>query len=262
MLYYFGYGSNINFISLKAKGVVPTRSLVGILPEYKLRFNVEHWFRHEGGMCNIEPTNNPDDHVEGIVHECTDDDLEALDRMEAYGVGYDRITVDVRTSEGTINALTYVGLPAVLNDDCLPTGRYLNIILKGARAAGLSDAYVERLANHTLFQPVSRGPFEPSSTQSTFDQQSLKNEPLYTALAGSVFDMKDSRDELKYLHTFFGGRDMTLFHLKRLDTSDGNETIADYLNGSLTPYQQQYLNNYLYEYDQEFEYVGSYDYGI
>jgi sulfite reductase (NADPH) flavoprotein alpha-component len=180
--------------------------------------------------------------------------------MEAYGVGYDRIWVDVNTHEGTIRALTYVGMPDAINDQCLPTRRYLNIILEGARAASLSREYIESLANHPIYQPVPRGPFQVKKGGPVFNEQSLRTKPVYTALAGAVFDMKNSREELRYLHTFFGGRDMTLFHLKRLDTSDGTETIQDYLNGDLTPYQQQYLNNYLYEYDKEFEYVGSYDY--
>lgn len=260
MLNYFGYGSNINLTSLKAKGVLPKRSFVGRLPNYKLKFNVEHWFRHEGGMGNIEPSDNPDDYVEGMVHECTGEDLGALDRMEAYGVGYDRIRIGVQTEEGMVDALAYVGLPEVINESCLPTRRYLNIILKGARAAGLNKEYIKRLEAHPVFRPEARGPFRHSEDGPVFNARGLASKPLYTALAGAVFDMKGSRKELEYLHTFFGGRDMTLFHLKRLDTSDGTETIEDVLNGKLTPYQQQYLNNYLYEYRKEFTYVGRYDY--
>lgn len=56
MITYFGYGSNINLISLRAKGVVPLSSLRGTLKGWKLAFNVQHWFRHEGGVGNIIPT--------------------------------------------------------------------------------------------------------------------------------------------------------------------------------------------------------------
>ena len=52
MFHYFGYGSNINLISLKAKGVEPTSSEWGMIPGWRLRFNVQHWFRHEGGVGN------------------------------------------------------------------------------------------------------------------------------------------------------------------------------------------------------------------
>jgi sulfite reductase (NADPH) flavoprotein alpha-component len=262
MLNYFGYGSNINFTSLKAKGVLPKRSYVGRLPCFKLKFNVEHWFRHEGGMGNIEPSDDPADFVEGMVHECTAEDLEALDQMEAYGVGYDRIHIKVNTREGIKEAFTYTGLPEIINEKCLPTPRYLNIILKGAREAGLSKGYIEKLEKHPLFHPKEQGAFKHFKDVPIFNALSLSSKPLFTALAGAVFDMRGSRKELEYLHTFFGGKDMTLFHLKRLDTSDGGETIEDFINGNLTAYQQQYLNNYLHEYAEEFSYVGSYDYEI
>jgi sulfite reductase (NADPH) flavoprotein alpha-component len=49
MIYYFGYGSNMNLISLRAKGVEPQRSQHAILRGWRLRFNVQHFFRHEGG---------------------------------------------------------------------------------------------------------------------------------------------------------------------------------------------------------------------
>lgn len=262
MLNYFGYGSNINFTALKAKGVLPKRSYVGRLPCFKLKFNVEHWFRHEGGMGNIEPSDDPNDFVEGMVHECTEEDLKALDQMEAYGVGYDRIRIKVSTQEGEKEALTYTGLPEIINEKCLPTQRYLNIILQGAREAGLSRDYIERLEKHPLFRPKAQGPFRHLKDKPIFNAASLLSRPLYTALAGAVFDMQGSRKELEYLHGFFGGKDMTIFHLKRLDTSDGSETIEDFINGNLTTYQQQYLNNYLYEYAKEFTYVGSYDYEL
>lgn len=260
MLNYFGYGSNINFTSLKAKGVLPKRSYPGRLPNFKLKFNVEHWFRHEGGMGNIEPSDDPNDFVEGMVHECTEKDLEALDRMEAYGVGYDRIRIKVNTDEGIKEVLTYTGLPEIINEKCLPTPRYLNIILKGAREAGLSAEYIEKLEQHPLYHPSARDPFKHYKNRPIFNELSLSLKPFYTALAGAVFDMRGSRKELEYLNSFFGGKDMTLFHLKRLDTSDGKETIEDFINGNLTAYQQQYLNNYLHEYNEEFTYVGSFDY--
>ena len=57
-----------------------------------------------------------------------------------------------------------------------------------------------------------------------------------------------------------GGKDMTLFHLKRLDTSDGSETLADIKHGHITEPGRKYLNAYLHEYDAEFRYVGRYVY--
>ena len=86
------------------------------------------------------------------------------------------------------------------------------------------------------------------------------NFPAYTSLAGCVFDMAGARWEHEYLNGLFGGRDMTLFHLKRMDTSDGSETLDDIKHGRLSNKQREYLNEYLHEYNEEYSYVGRFEY--
>jgi hypothetical protein len=53
---------------------------------------------------------------------------------------------------------------------------------------------------------------------------------------------------------------MTLFHLKRMDASDGSETLADIAYGRLSPAQRQYLDQYLHAYDAEYRCCGRYRY--
>ncbi|MEG3641596.1 gamma-glutamylcyclotransferase family protein [Magnetococcus sp. PR-3] len=261
MFSYFGYGSNINLTSLRAKGVVPHASRKAILRGYKLVFNVQHWFRHEGGVGNIVPSNNPDDRVEGLVHDCDDEHLELLDAVESYGVGYDRIEVPLETSQGPTQALTYVGIPSYLNNDCLPTRRYLNIILKGATAAGLNEAYIEKLRSHKMHPDTEYPLFEPpSSMKAVFTSETLAQHRYYTALAGAVFDMRGAESRLECLVDLIGGKDMTLFFLKRHDTSDGRETLDDYLQGNISEGGKKYINAYLHEYNREYAYIGQYHY--
>jgi sulfite reductase (NADPH) flavoprotein alpha-component len=116
MFRYFGFGSNMNITSLRAKGVEPLVSQRATLLGWRLRFNVQHFFRHEGGVGNIEPSDIPGDCVLGVLHECPDEALSHLDATEACGHGYDRVT-----------AFTYVGMPAFIDEACLPSRRYLNI---------------------------------------------------------------------------------------------------------------------------------------
>jgi sulfite reductase (NADPH) flavoprotein alpha-component len=261
MFIYFGYGSNMNITSLRAKGVDPLRSQRARLPNWRLRFNVQHFFRHEGGVGNIEPSENPADYVLGLLHECPDEALANLDAVEACGIGYDRIQVDVDTDGEQVSAYTYVGMPAFINDSCLPSRRYLNILLAGARRAGLDPDYVRKLETQPLHQPEEHPEFTPPpGDYPLFDQDSLTRQPQYTALYGSVFDMTDARPLHEYLKGFFGGRDMTLFHLKRLDSSDGSETMDDIRQGRLNPAQMRYINGYLIEYSREYRYVGRFDY--
>lgn len=257
MITYFGYGSNINLVSLRAKGVEPQRSLRGTLKGWKLAFNVQHWFRHEGGVGNIIHTSDENDRVEGLVHEFPDEHLASLDAMEAYGIGYDRILVDVDTVEGTAIAYAYVGLPGHINNACLPSRRYLNIILRGAETAGLDNDYIEKLRKHPVHDPGTYPEFEyPQGNGEQYDDQSLAAHPYLTALAGAVFDMRGARQELEPLLGLFGGKDMTLFHVKRLDSSDGSETMEDIRNGNISEAAKQYLNAYLWEYSREFRYAG------
>lgn len=259
MFYYFGYGSNINLISLRAKGVEPINSKKAKLPGWRLSFNVQHWFRHEGGMGNIEPAIHPKDHVEGVVHLCRDEDLASLDLMESYGAAYDRTEVELETESGPAKALAYIGLPDFLDDSCLPTRRYLNIIMNGAKAAGLSESYIEKLRRQPLMPEIEYPPFQaPEGDFPSYDSSTLADHPHLTALSGAVFDMSEARPKLQIISTLFGGKDMTLFFLKRHDTSTGNETLEDVKKGRIPEAGKSYLNAYLNEYNKEFKYVGGY----
>ena len=261
MFHYFGYGSNLDLASLRAKGVAPRESFHGRLRGWRLRFNVRHWFRHEGAVGNIDRTGDPADEVLGLVHRCEDTDLAALDAMEAYGSGYDRVEVDVETANGLVRATVYVGLPGVLDHSCLPTRRYLNIMLRGAEAAGLDASYVARLRAHPVAAAREYPPFEyPAGAVPQFTRETLAQHREYTALAGAVFDMSDARADLAGLKPLFGGKDTTLFHVRRLDTSDGNETLDDVTAGRLPEAARRYLNAYLHEYAAEFRYVGRFVY--
>ena len=73
MFHYFGYGSNLDLASLPAKGVQPVSSSRGVVVGWRLRFNVAHFFRHEGGVANIERTGNDSDRVHGVVHRVEED---------------------------------------------------------------------------------------------------------------------------------------------------------------------------------------------
>ena len=261
MFWYFGYGSNMDLRSLRAKGVEPRESMRAVLRGWRLRFNVHHFFRHEGGVGNIEPSTHPADHVWGVLHLCEPQHLALLDAAEAYGHGYDRIRVQVETERGLQAATAYVGIPSFIDEQCRPTQRYLNILLNGAEASQLDPDYIAALRATPVHVKKPVVPFVPPAGDFPhFDAASLANHPLYTALAGSVFDMSGARWQHDFLKGFFGGRDMTLFHLKRLDHSDGSETLDDIRHNRLTPAQRAYLDEYLHAYSDEYEYVGRYRY--
>lgn len=251
----------MDLVSIRAKGVEPKRSIPALLPGWKLGFNVQHFFRHEGGVANILQTGSSQDSVHGVVHLCDDNALARLDAVEAFGVGYDRVPVTVDTAEGPISALTYVGMEQFINNACRPTQRYLNILVSGATNAGLQPAYIEALRRQPIHVKRDNPAFEPPATpDTTYTATSLAEHPRLTALAGFVFNMMDARWQHQYLIGLFGGKDMTLWHLKRLDTSDGSESIDDIKKDKLSRYQKRYLNEYLLEYNVEYQYAGRFRY--
>ncbi|MEY4753408.1 MAG: hypothetical protein RJA44_1083 [Pseudomonadota bacterium] len=260
--WYFGYGSNMALRSLQAKGVTPRESWCARLPGWRLRFNVGHFFRHEGGVGNIEPAPPGEAataEVQGVLHHCTGaHDLTRLDEAEAFGHGYDRILVTVQCALGPVQALTYVGLPGFLDDSCLPTRRYLNILLAGAEAAGLTPDYIEQLRRRPVMPPTSAPAFVAPPGLPVYTAATLTRDPPLTALDGQVFDMSAARARHDFLRGYFGGRDMTLFHLQRMDQSDGRETLEDVRLQRYRPAQRAYLDVYLQAYAAEYRHVGRY----
>lgn len=259
MFDYFAYGSNLDRAALRAKGVTPIESTPGGLVGWRLRFNVAHFFRHEGGVANIEATGDAGDRVLGVVHILEDDDLARLDAAEAYPDGYDRTTVPVETGRGIVEAIAYTGTPAFIDDACLPSRRYLNIVVRGAEGAGLDADYVDHLRAHPVLEARNDPVFRPpAGDYPSFTKETLAAHATYTAIDGAVFDMANARKEHQLLRGLYGGRDMTEYHLRRLDTSDG--TDADTRPARRTPAQQAYLNTFLHSYAEEYTYVGRLDY--
>ena len=149
-----------------------------------------------------------------MLHDCPDDALALLDAAEAFGHGYDRITVEVElvgdgkedTIVDRVPALTYIGMPEFINDECLPSRRYLNLLIKGAQQAGLDSDYVRNLMAQPVHQPEDYSPFKlPFGDYPLFDAVSLAQYPLYTALYGAVFDMSEARPLHEYLKSFLVG---------------------------------------------------------
>ncbi len=258
---YFGYGSNMNLASLRAKGVDPRASERAGLRGWRPRFNVCHFFRHEGGVGNIELTSDTSDVVWGVVHLCENEHLLQLDAVEAYGHGYDRVEVSVHTDRSERRAIAYVGMPSFLDEGCRPTQRYLNILLKGAAAAGVDPTYLDALRWHPVHPKRTVPPFvAPPGEYRTFTAATLSRNPPLTALAGSVFDTSAARWQRSFLKGLFGGKDMTLFHLGRLDDTGAALTLDDVKHDRMTPSRREYLNEYLHAYNAEYVYAGHYLY--
>jgi sulfite reductase (NADPH) flavoprotein alpha-component len=227
-----------------------------MLEGWGITFNIPDFFAIEGGTGNIEPVEG--DSVHGVLHACRDQDLGVLDDLEAVNISYRRIEATVRTYSGRrVRAYVYVGIDAITDDSCLPSSRYRNILVLGALEMKLDRSYVERLRQVPICAPPEYGPFSfPDEGDPEFTLETLARHHTYTGLAGAVFDMSTARPRHRYLRQLLGGRDVTVFFLKRMDVSDGSERLDDVIQDRLTQAQRLYLNDYLHEFAREYRYVG------
>ncbi len=162
---YFAYGSNLDPDQMRAR--CPESKVVGLaaLRDHKLAFPLTS---HDwgGGVAGIAVAHGTA--VWGVVYELTDGDLASLDRYEHYvGPGdqhnlYDRDQrfVDLtRADDGSfprrVRAWIYVPRQA---NPAPPSRRYLDAILKGAKAHKLPDEYIANVAR----TPVAPEPAEPT----------------------------------------------------------------------------------------------------
>ncbi len=260
MFYYFGYGSNLSETALRAKGVRPLSSEPAILAGWELCFDIPNFFPIEGGTGNIRQRDGAE--VHGVLYGCNDPDLTRLDELEALNVAYLRKTMAVRTYGGEDHhANVYVGISTITADGLFPSRRYLNILVQGAEDMHLDPDYVRRLRQTEVCMRPRYGPFRfPSTSERVFSLDDLAAHSQFTAIAGAVFDMSRARHEHQYLKQLLGGRDVTLFFLGRMDTSDNTETRADIERGFLSASQRDYLNDYLHQFNREYSYVGKMDY--
>ena len=260
MFQYFGYGSNLSVVSLRAKGVDPLFSEPAVLEGWKITFDIPDFFAVEGGTGNVAAT--PGAVVHGVLHACRSSDLETLDRLEAIDVSYRRAAMTVTTYGGRrVRAYVYVGIPDVLDPTLRPSARYRSILVDGASEMRLDPRYVSALRQTPVLPRAAVAPFTPSVEEARrFTLAQVGRDPSLTALYGHVFDLSSARGRVAYVRRFLGGKDASLFMLKRLDTSRGAETFDDVVTGRLTREQRDHLTTYLHEFAREFEWVGTLDY--
>ncbi len=149
---YFAFGSNLDPDQMRER--CPGSHLIGVaaLRDHKLvfpRFS-ERW---GGGVASPQLSHGSD--VWGVLYELVGDDLQALDACEGFHVPGDahnryereQIWVDlVHPKDGSVprrvRAWTYVARPA---NASLPSRRYMDVLIAGARAHRLPDDYVALL---------------------------------------------------------------------------------------------------------------------
>ena len=149
MAYYFAYGSNLVIEQMKRRcpsfAAHPAVQGRAVLPGYRLAYPVMSHGDWGGGVAGLEPA-GPDEAVHGVVYEVDDAALAALDQYEDVAGGlYRREAVTVRLDDGRdCRCITYFAIPEP-GGPFRPSRRYVDAILRGARAHALPAAWLKFL---------------------------------------------------------------------------------------------------------------------
>ena len=138
-VYYFAYGSNMNWPQMQRRCPSARFVCVGRLLGHDFGIT-RHSRLRNCGTANVYPA--PDKEVCGIVYDITDEDLRILDGFED---GYRREILPVHPLEESkaLNALVYVA--AVEANVPRPNAEYRRLIVEGARHWQLPAMYLALL---------------------------------------------------------------------------------------------------------------------
>lgn len=135
-MYYFAYGSNMNWPQMRRR--CPSSRYVSIARLMNYQFGITRHSRlRDCGTANVCPV--PGESVWGVLYDIGERDLVILDRFED---GYRRETLPVFPAEKTDephDALVYVA--AIEFDVPPPNAEYKRLMVDGARHWGLPAAY-------------------------------------------------------------------------------------------------------------------------
>ena len=143
MIYYFGYGSNMNQTRVVNREMPFSEVLAGTLRGFELAFNKRSVKYPGAASANV--VENSGSHVEGVLYQLNGEDaILKMDPFEGYPVRYSRYRLPVKTLTGDVDAWVYMANQDYITEGLRPARWYLNHLLAGK--AFLSEHYFENLA--------------------------------------------------------------------------------------------------------------------
>jgi len=166
-MYYFAYGSNMNWQQIQRRCPSSRFVCVGRLVDYQFGIT-RHSRLRDCGTANVCPA--PGKEVWGVVYDVDDGDLSRLDTFED---GYRRETLVVHDdARQPLTALVYV---ADLEGNVpLPNAEYKSLIIEGAKRWGIPDLYLTMLEAIEIAQELARhvdpaAPSPPAGAKSSHE---------------------------------------------------------------------------------------------
>jgi hypothetical protein len=141
---YFAYGSNMAPQRLQAR--VPSAEPLqrAQLAGHELRFH-KHSRVDGSAKCDACCTGEAGHIVQGLLYRMDAAEKPFLDQCEGLGKGYEIKQVELLLEQGgSVRAFTYYATD--IHPDLQPYQWYKEHVLRGARYAGLSEAYIRAIA--------------------------------------------------------------------------------------------------------------------
>ena len=143
VVHYFAYGSNMNPLRVRERGLSVRAVRGGRVRGLDLVFDKQSREHPRSGHANL--VHAPDRHAEGVLYELVAEaEILHMDPFEKAPVNYSREVVRVETAAGPVHAWTYFANPAARTSGVLPEASYLAHLLRGR--PWLSPAWYARLA--------------------------------------------------------------------------------------------------------------------
>ena len=141
---YFAYGSNMFAKRLQERCPSATAISVAIATGWSLDFSKKS--KDDSGKATIFSTESGS--VYGVVFEIAKSELDALDKAEGCGSGYERndaFTVSIIDSTDTIDTVTYIASSGHRDVKLVPYDWYKSLVIAGANENRLPAEYISFL---------------------------------------------------------------------------------------------------------------------
>ena len=125
---------------IKRRKIIPFKSQVALLKDYKLIMNMGGPNFLEPSFANIKPSKGST--VEGVIHKIDEQDLQKIVNTEGEDYQLVKLSVYIEGKKKTAMTLIYI---TEETKDIPPSKRYLKILINAAKENNLSTAYIENL---------------------------------------------------------------------------------------------------------------------
>ena len=141
---YFAYGSNMLTAWLQSRCKSARATGIASVSGFQLAFSKRS--KDGSGKAMLVASDVPGTRVYGVLYEIDADEIEALDRSEGRGKGYERVEdFEVNADGNPVRVMTYMADQSFIDAALTPYDWYLALAVNGAELHGLPGAYINAL---------------------------------------------------------------------------------------------------------------------